>query len=66
LKKLQADMQQSARSLETSVTSEMQSAQQSLNQTAQSVTDEVKPLPVTEVTVLVPAAPVDPLPIQKV
>ena len=66
LKKLQAEMQQSARSLETSVTSEMQSAQQSLNQTAQSVTDEVKPLPVTEVTVPVPAAPVDPLPIQKV
>jgi sec-independent protein translocase protein TatB len=54
LKKLQADMQQSARSLEVSVSSEVQSAQQSLNATAQSVSEEVKPLPAVEATV--PAA----------
>jgi sec-independent protein translocase protein TatB len=76
LKKLQAEMQQSARSLESSVTSEMQSAQQSLNQTAQSITDEVKPLPVVEAPApvpvqlsvaetVVPAAPANPAPIQK-
>jgi sec-independent protein translocase protein TatB len=48
LKKLQAEMQQSARSLESSVTSEMNSAQQSFNQTAQSIHSEVRPLPVAE------------------
>jgi sec-independent protein translocase protein TatB len=77
LKKLQSEMQQSARSLESSVTSEMNSAQQSFNQTAQSITEEVKPLPVAEATAplsvqlpaaetVAPAAPADPVPIQKV
>ena len=73
LKKLQADMQESARSIERSVSSEMQSAQQSIDQTAQSLSDEVKPLPITEapasalpVTVAVPAAPADPVPTPKV
>jgi sec-independent protein translocase protein TatB len=70
LKKLQAEVQESARNLERSVSSEMQSAQQSINQTAQSMGDEVKPLPVTDapVTALpdaVAVAPVDPASIQK-
>lgn len=48
LKKLQADMQESARNIERSVNTEVQSAQLALNQTAQSVTDEIKPLPAAE------------------
>lgn len=61
LKKLQADVQESARNLERSVTTEMQTAQQSINQTAQSVTDEAKPLPVAELPAVptVPAAPTE-------
>jgi sec-independent protein translocase protein TatB len=39
LKKLQAQVEDSARSIESSVSSEMQSAQASLNQTAQVVTE---------------------------
>lgn len=59
LKKLQADVQESARNLERSVNTEMQSAQQSLNQTAQGVSDEVKALPLAESPepVALPAAP---------
>lgn len=81
LKKLQADVQESARSIERSVSSEMQSAQQSLDLTAQSVVDEIKPLPVAEAVVpealplpvaqeatevAAPAVVADPAPIQKV
>lgn len=75
LKKLQADVQESARSIERSVSTEMQSAQQALDQTAQSVTDEVKALPLAEPAVSVPppvaqnglpAAPADTTPSQKV
>jgi sec-independent protein translocase protein TatB len=61
LKKLQADVQDSARNLERSVTSEMQTAQQSLTQTTQSVVDEVKPLPAAETAVPAPAAPTSPV-----
>ena len=50
LKKLQAEVQESARGIERSVSAEMQSAQQSLNQTAQGLADEVKPLPAVEAT----------------
>lgn len=78
LKKLQADVQESARNLERSVSTEMQSAQQSLNQTAQGVSDEVKALPVAESPESAPlpvmpaaepvatAAPVNPAPPLKV
>jgi sec-independent protein translocase protein TatB len=81
LKKLQADVQESARSIERSVSSEMQSAQQSLDLTAQSVVDEIKPLPVAEALVpealplpvaqetseiTTPAVVADPAPLQKV
>jgi sec-independent protein translocase protein TatB len=78
LKKLQADVQESARNIERSVSTEMQSAQQALNQTAQGVAEEVKPLPVAEVPaatplsaaqppeLAAPAAPAEPLPTQKV
>ena len=76
LKKLQAEMQDSARNIERSVSSEMQSAQQSINQTAQSVTDDAKPLPVAEPPALAASpgvdfsapsnAPVVPVPTQKV
>jgi len=48
LRKLQAEMQESARKIEHSVAQEMQSAEQSIQQTAQSVADEVKPLPAPE------------------
>jgi len=48
LKKLQAEMQESARSIERSVGTDLQAAQQSLNQTVQSVADEIKPLPVAD------------------
>lgn len=41
LKKLQAQVEDSARSIERSVSTEMQSAQASLNQTAQTVTEPV-------------------------
>lgn len=41
LKKLQAQVEDSARSIERSVSTEMQSAQASLNQTAQAVTEPV-------------------------
>jgi sec-independent protein translocase protein TatB len=41
LKKLQAQVEDSARSIERSVTTELQTAQASLNQTAQIVTDPV-------------------------
>ena len=61
LKKLQADVQDSARNLERSVTSEMQTAQQSLTQTTQSVVYEVKPLPAAEIAVPAPAAPTSPV-----
>ena len=54
LKKLQAEVQESARSFERSVSSEMQSAEHSLKQTAQSLTDEVKPL--AEGAAILPAA----------
>lgn len=72
LKKLQADVQESARNIERSVSTEMQSAQQSLNQTAQGVSDEAKALSPAEnpapavlpaapaADVLAPAAPANP------
>ena len=41
LKKLQAQVEESARSMERSVTQEFQSAEAALNQTAQSVTEPV-------------------------
>jgi len=78
LKKLQADVQESARKLERSVNTEMQSAQQSLNQTAQGVSDEVKALPIAEnpepaalpvvpaAEPVAPAAPANPAPPLKV
>lgn len=75
LKKLQADVQESARSIERSVSSEMQTAQQSLDLTAQSLADDVKPLPLAEQAAPIPlpvvpgvesAAPADPAPAQKV
>lgn len=72
LKKMQAEVQESARNIERSVNTEMQSAQQSLNQTAQGVSDEVKALPLAEnpepaalpaaqaAEVLAPTAPANP------
>ena len=75
LKKLQADVQESARSIEQSVSSGMLSAQQSLDQTARSITDEPKPLPLAEAPespavptaeAATPAASADSAPIQKV
>ena len=78
LKKMQADVQESARNLERSVSTEMQSAQQSLNQTAQGVSDEVKALPLAEspepaalpaapaAEPVAPAAPASPAPSLKV
>ena len=75
LKKLQADVQESARSIERSVSSEMQTAQQSLDLTAQSLAEDVKALPLAEQAApiappVVPgvesAAPADPAPAQKI
>jgi sec-independent protein translocase protein TatB len=71
LKKLQAEVQESARGIERSVNTEMQTAQQSLDHTAQSVTDEIKPLPLPVAETqsaepVAPPAPVDPLPAAKV
>lgn len=57
LKKLQADVQESARSIERSVSTEMQTAQQSLDQTANSLVDDVKPLPPAEAGAVTPAPP---------
>lgn len=51
LKKLQAQVEDSARSIERGVTAEMQSAQSSLNQTAQEVSEPVKAV-ATEVAAL--------------
>ena len=65
LKKLQAEVQESACGIERSVSAEMHSAQQSLNQTAQSVSEEAKALPVAEATPPPPAAPVSPAPALK-
>lgn len=64
LKKLQADVQESARSIEHSVSSEMRSAQQSISESAEVVADEVKALPAAEVAT--PAPPADPVPTAKV
>ena len=56
LKKLQADMQDSARNIERSVSTEMQSAQLSLSQTAQSVSVEAQPQQAPAVPLSAPAA----------
>lgn len=63
LKKLQADVQESARSVEHSVSSEMRSAQQSIRASAEVVADDVKALPVAEAAT--PAPPADSVPTAK-
>lgn len=45
LKKLQSEIQDSARSVEQSVSSEMQAARQAINQTAQTASIDLKPVP---------------------
>ena len=60
LKKLQAQVEDSARSIERSVSTEMQSAQASLNQTAQTVTEPVAA--VAAEVAAVPEAVVAPVP----
>ena len=60
LKKLQAQVEDSARSLERSVTKEFQSAEAALNQTAQGVTEPVAAAiapPTGEAPVAAPAEP---------
>jgi sec-independent protein translocase protein TatB len=69
LKKLQAELQESARSIGQSVAQEMQAAEQSFNETTQRVADELKPpqpspdtaapqpLPSSEAPASVPADP---------
>jgi len=68
LKKLQAELQESARSIGQSVAQEMQAAEQSFNETTQRVVEELKPppspdtavpqpLPSSEASASVPADP---------
>ncbi len=60
LKKLQADMQDSARSFQQTISSEMQSVQQIADQTAQSVVQDLSP-PVSENVMAIETPTVEPL-----
>jgi sec-independent protein translocase protein TatB len=67
LKKLQAQVEDSARNIERSVTKEFQSAEAALNETAQSVSEPVTAVaaaveaPLAEVTAAVAPSPVAPV-----
>jgi len=56
LKKLQSELQESARSVEQSLTTEMNAARQAVSQTAQALSDDLQPMAALEQ----PAAPAAP------
>lgn len=56
LKKLQSELQESARSVEQSLTTEMNAARQAVSQTAQTLSDDLQPMAALEQ----PAAPAAP------
>ncbi|KFB67980.1 Sec-independent protein translocase protein TatB [Candidatus Accumulibacter vicinus] len=57
LKKLQSELQESARSVEQSLTTEMNAARQAVSQTAQALSDDLQPMAALEQPAAAPTAP---------
>lgn len=57
LKKLQSELQESARSVEQSLTTEMSAARQAVSQTAQALRDDLQPMAALEQPAAAPTAP---------